>query len=441
MSIRGMIDDLVLADLQEAGQSNSSSLNSSKISLNASSEIMGLSPKVSSPNNANVNLVHHTVHNNQTPSHQQRQLHSSATSPHVFSAVALASISSEDDVPPPKPPKELAPLTRGPSTKHSIKTRPAPPPPQALAKKHSSEVLTSDSQPPSTQTPPEVIFKSTEIIGSGISERPRPLPVLRGPAFTGPPPSLPVLPDFDQSIDERNYRDLKVRSSIRQSFRADRGDVRSLFSGPISALLSSNTPANNAPEARNDEKREGKHDPPILQKSDSAFWRPRTKRGWLYKRGGKDGSKGARHRFFVLENGTLMYFKSETDSRAVNRIDAYDMLSVENNSKNPLALELKTVQRTYYLLADNVSEYTDWCQTLGAVIETKHLFKIKSKEEKHGFLYVRPSDTKEWCRCFVSVKSGNIQLFKVSSVIVWLFYSVVISISSLLTALVFGYFF
>lgn len=255
-------------------------------------------------------------------------------------------------------------LTSSPGQQETASTSPPktllpPPPATGIIKKGSLKPLLDDVTP--TEAKEEF--------------RPRLPPVLSGPAFVKPPPQLPVLPD------EQNYRDMRIRSIRRRSGKSSQDPV----------LLGSNQKQSAA--------------------LDALIWKP--KRGWLAKKGGKEGSKAARSRFFVLENGTLMYFKNESDSRAVNKIDVKDMQSVDKSfdPKVEFSFTLTTDQRIYYFHAPDATDFTDWMIRLGAVIQNKNRFIEKTDEAKQGFLHVRPSDTKEWTACFVSVESGNIAMY------------------------------
>jgi hypothetical protein len=142
----------------------------------------------------------------------------------------------------------------------------------------------------------------------------------------------------------------------------------------------------------------------------------KPKRGWLYKRGGKIGNKGWDKRMFLFENGALMYFKNEKDSRAINKINIEDMVAVyqtSDSSKFRFSFELRTVDRTYFLATDDNTEFTGWLVALGSAIEHKEQFKDLGQDEQAGYLHVRPSLTRTWAVLFVVVKEGILFFYEV----------------------------
>ena len=256
------------------------------------------------------------------------------------------------------------------------------------------------------------------------SPLPRPLPELHGPRFTRPPPPLPLV---DTGPNDGNYKDLKVRTLKRETNRSNRRsgatDVRNIFAAD--STKQAPTAATPAPPDRASFSRGGSQAAfaagmtSELQAKQSAVLKAlvlKPKRGWLWKRGGKDGNKGWNRRLFVLENGALMYFKRESESKAISKLDVRDMLSIEpshDQSRPGLAFDLKTVGRTYIIAAESTAELTDWFIALGAVIANKADFDTKNVEEKVGYLFIKPSDSRDWDWYFVAVRSGNIAIYKV----------------------------
>ncbi|CAI8038720.1 Pleckstrin homology domain-containing family A member 6 [Geodia barretti] len=88
--------------------------------------------------------------------------------------------------------------------------------------------------------------------------------------------------------------------------------------------------------------------------------RSADKSGWLYKTG-PNNKGGWNHRFFVLSNGKLTYFKTEKAEKSQGTIDLRECSGVSQaNLKRGYGLIIQVPNRTYYISAETESEQQDW---------------------------------------------------------------------------------
>lgn len=104
------------------------------------------------------------------------------------------------------------------------------------------------------------------------------------------------------------------------------------------------------------------------------------KSGSLAKLGGK--LKTWRKRWFVLKNGVLTYYKSQSD---INRKPQGQILLDEickiNRAEGSNTFEIDTGKKTYYLTADSITAMEDWVRILQNVQRRNATKLLLSKEE------------------------------------------------------------
>jgi hypothetical protein len=87
------------------------------------------------------------------------------------------------------------------------------------------------------------------------------------------------------------------------------------------------------------------------------------KSGWLYKTG--PNNKGWNHRFFVLSNGKLSYYRSEKAEKSLGCIDLRECTAVDQASlKKGYGLTIQVPNRTYNISAETESDQGEWVYAL-----------------------------------------------------------------------------
>ncbi|GIY83075.1 uncharacterized protein CG43867 [Caerostris darwini] len=139
------------------------------------------------------------------------------------------------------------------------------------------------------------------------------------------------------------------------------------------------------------------------------------KSGYLTKLGGK--FKTWRRRWFVLKNGTLSYYKSQTDvNRKPQGQIVLDNVCRVNRAEGAATFEISTGKRTYYLTADSISMMEEWIKVLQNVLRrnaTKLLLTKDDKPAAEGWLTkVKHGHSRRcWCvligRMFLYFKTPN----------------------------------
>ncbi|XP_068221878.1 pleckstrin homology domain-containing family A member 1-like [Palaemon carinicauda] len=91
------------------------------------------------------------------------------------------------------------------------------------------------------------------------------------------------------------------------------------------------------------------------------------KNGYLIKLGGK--LKTWKKRYFVLKEGTLTYWKSQSDihRKPAGQITLNEVCRV-THSEGAHTFEVNTGKKTYYLTADNTALVEDWVRVLQNVL-------------------------------------------------------------------------
>lgn len=104
------------------------------------------------------------------------------------------------------------------------------------------------------------------------------------------------------------------------------------------------------------------------------------KSGSLAKLGGK--LKTWRKKWFVLKNGVLTYYKSQTDiNRKPQGQIILDELCKINRADGSNTFEIDTGKKTYYLTADSITAMEDWVRTLQNVQRRNASKILLSREE------------------------------------------------------------
>ncbi|KAG8198398.1 hypothetical protein JTE90_021640 [Oedothorax gibbosus] len=139
------------------------------------------------------------------------------------------------------------------------------------------------------------------------------------------------------------------------------------------------------------------------------------KSGYLTKLGGK--FKTWRKRWFVLNNGTLNYYKSQTDvNRKPQGQIVLDNVCRVNRAEGAATFEISTGKRVYYLTADSISMMEEWIKVIQNVLcrnATKMLLTQDDKLAAEGWLTkVKHGHSRRcWCvligRVFLYFKTPN----------------------------------
>ncbi|GFT92153.1 uncharacterized protein CG43867 [Nephila pilipes] len=139
------------------------------------------------------------------------------------------------------------------------------------------------------------------------------------------------------------------------------------------------------------------------------------KSGHLTKLGGK--FKTWRRRWFVLKNGTLNYYKSQSDvNRKPQGQIILDNVCRVNRAEGAATFEISTGKRTYYLTADSINMMEEWIKVLQNVLRrnaTKLLLTKDDKPTAEGWLTkVKHGHSRRcWCvligRMFLYFKTPN----------------------------------
>ncbi|XP_014300263.1 uncharacterized protein CG43867 isoform X3 [Microplitis demolitor] len=104
------------------------------------------------------------------------------------------------------------------------------------------------------------------------------------------------------------------------------------------------------------------------------------KAGHLAKLGGK--LKTWRKRWFVLKNGTLMYWKSQNDvNRKPQGQVILDDICRINRAEGAATFEISTGKKTYYLTADCIATMEDWIRVLQNVQRRNATKLLLSRED------------------------------------------------------------
>ncbi|GFY66838.1 uncharacterized protein CG43867 [Trichonephila inaurata madagascariensis] len=139
------------------------------------------------------------------------------------------------------------------------------------------------------------------------------------------------------------------------------------------------------------------------------------KSGHLTKLGGK--FKTWRRRWFVLKNGTLSYYKSQSDvNRKPQGQIILDNVCRVNRAEGAATFEISTGKRIYYLTADSINMMEEWIKVLQNVLRrnaTKLLLTKDDKPTAEGWLTkVKHGHSRRcWCvligRMFLYFKTPN----------------------------------
>ncbi|XP_069191623.1 uncharacterized protein CG43867 isoform X4 [Procambarus clarkii] len=142
------------------------------------------------------------------------------------------------------------------------------------------------------------------------------------------------------------------------------------------------------------------------------------KMGYLTKLGGK--LKTWKKRYFVLKDGTLTYWKSQSDihRKPAGQITLNEVCRV-TRSEGAHTFEVNTGKKTYYLTADNTALVEDWVRVLQNVLRRNATKLLLSKEDNKPTLQGWLTKVKHgharrcWCvligKMFIYFKSPNDQ--------------------------------
>ncbi|KAG0727576.1 hypothetical protein GWK47_034334 [Chionoecetes opilio] len=140
--------------------------------------------------------------------------------------------------------------------------------------------------------------------------------------------------------------------------------------------------------------------------------------GYLTKLGGK--LKTWKKRYFVLKDGTLTYWKSQSDihRKPAGQITLNEVCRV-TRSEGAHTFEVNTGKKTYYLTADNTALVEDWVRVLQNVLRRNATKLLLSKEDNKPTLQGWLTKVKHgharrcWCvligKMFIYFKSPNDQ--------------------------------
>ncbi|KAK3853635.1 hypothetical protein Pcinc_039837 [Petrolisthes cinctipes] len=142
------------------------------------------------------------------------------------------------------------------------------------------------------------------------------------------------------------------------------------------------------------------------------------KTGYLTKLGGK--LKTWKKRYFVLKDGTLTYWKSQSDihRKPAGQITLNEVCRVAR-SEGAHTFEVNTGKKTYYLTADNTALVEDWVRVLQNVLRRNATKLLLSKEDNKPTLQGWLTKVKHgharrcWCvligKMFIYFKNPNDQ--------------------------------
>ncbi|KAK8407690.1 hypothetical protein O3P69_002325 [Scylla paramamosain] len=142
------------------------------------------------------------------------------------------------------------------------------------------------------------------------------------------------------------------------------------------------------------------------------------KMGYLTKLGGK--LKTWKKRYFVLKDGTLTYWKSQSDihRKPAGQITLNEVCRV-TRSEGAHTFEVNTGKKTYYLTADNTALVEDWVRVLQNVLRRNATKLLLSKEDNKPTLQGWLTKVKHgharrcWCvligKMFIYFKNPNDQ--------------------------------
>ncbi|XP_054722183.1 uncharacterized protein CG43867-like [Uloborus diversus] len=153
-----------------------------------------------------------------------------------------------------------------------------------------------------------------------------------------------------------------------------------------------------------------------LNTDDSLKKETLEKCGYLTKLGGK--FKTWRRRWFVLRNGVLSYYKSQTDiNRKPQGQVVLDNVCRVNRVEGAATFEISTGKRIYYLTADSIIVMEEWIKVLQNVLRRNATRLLLSKEDQkpttEGWLTkVKHGHSRRcWCvligRMFLYFKTPN----------------------------------
>ncbi|XP_059823439.1 unconventional myosin-X-like [Hypanus sabinus] len=94
------------------------------------------------------------------------------------------------------------------------------------------------------------------------------------------------------------------------------------------------------------------------------------KSGWLYKKGGGLSTLSRRNwkrRWFVLRGGRLLYFDNDAEDRLRGSVDVRGARAIVDNVEKENALDVVTSERTYHIVAESPEDASDWFRVLSGV--------------------------------------------------------------------------
>ncbi|XP_076065828.1 uncharacterized protein CG43867 isoform X3 [Oratosquilla oratoria] len=207
-------------------------------------------------------------------------------------------------------------------------------------------------------------------------------------------------------------RDTSFESGVSDDYaippdaRSDSGSLESTLAPTLSARTSCVDPTSNTLSSS--------HIGTMSPRRESSL----EKSGYLTKLGGK--LKTWRKRYFVLKDGTLTYWKSQSDvhRKPAGQISLDDACRV-TRSEGAHTFEVNTGKKIYYLTADNTALVEDWVRVLQNVLRRNATRLLLSREDNkptlQGWLNkVKHGHAKRcWCvligKMFIYFKNSNDQ--------------------------------
>jgi hypothetical protein len=146
---------------------------------------------------------------------------------------------------------------------------------------------------------------------------------------------------------------------------------------------------------------------------------PKTKQGWMEKRGGQRGEKPWQQRWFTFDEQNLRYFKTKNDKESefkgeVRVSEMNDVKQVvDKDSKKPHRLDLMTSNRVFQLAAPSEEECLQWIAVLQGAIAT-----FRPSEALEGGIFHNPDKSgwlqkqghgaiKRWEKRYVALKGAK----------------------------------
>ncbi|XP_069939219.1 uncharacterized protein CG43867 [Cherax quadricarinatus] len=216
------------------------------------------------------------------------------------------------------------------------------------------------------------------------------------------PDSIPTLILLDTSFESGVSDDY----AIPPDARSDTGSLESTMAPTMSARTSCIETTTNTLTSS--------HIGTISPRRESSL----EKMGYLTKLGGK--LKTWKKRYFVLKDGTLTYWKSQSDihRKPAGQITLNEVCRV-TRSEGAHTFEVNTGKKTYYLTADNTALVEDWVRVLQNVLRRNATKLLLSKEDNKPTLQGWLTKVKHgharrcWCvligKMFIYFKSPNDQ--------------------------------